>query len=393
MKYIYKLLPDSFYIQPKHLSVYRIVYCSAIMLFVGLPSFYWLGNSIDYLFNPPSISLANLFDGFPGGLFFSALTLINLVAFFFMFWGMYCKGASVVYVVSSVIGHNFIYSFGKIEHGMLLLLTPLLLAFAGWGDYYSFDAYRRSKPTQPVRKQRHETVSLLISLLAIAIGFSMFTAGLFKITGGWLSWSAEAVRGHMLNNYYALGRDKFLAGYLLQSDSHIFWKLMDYSTLVFEIGMLLSVIRRRLFDLFVVAAVIFHLFVYLTFNISFHANLIVFALFLDWSAIENKIKASTRASRIFIENKGRMLLVLFALSAITAVYWLIHLQDASFMKFPSVVTWLLRNTTNIAHPESSSTSIVLVLAAVLLLYSMLIFAGRWDKRNRSYRTVNGSAPV
>lgn len=147
----------------------------------------------------------------------------------------------------------------------------------------------------------------------------MLTARLFKITGGWLSWNAEAVRGHLYNNYYSLGRDKYLAGYLLQFDSHMLWKLMDYSTLVFEIGLIFSVIRRRIFDFFIVAAVVFHLFIYLTFNISFHANLIVYGLFLNWGAFESQIKASATATHIFIENRKRMLLVLLTLSAVTAV--------------------------------------------------------------------------
>src|SRR5690625_5725460 len=69
------------------------------------------------------------------------------------------------------------------------------MAFTNWGAAYSVDSCRQNSSDQTAE-------SWPLTLLALLIGFMMFTAGVPKILGGWLDPSTQAVQGHLFNQYF-----------------------------------------------------------------------------------------------------------------------------------------------------------------------------------------------
>jgi hypothetical protein len=384
MNYIYKLLPDSYYIHPKYLSMYRLAYCAITLIFIGLPAFTWLGDNLSYLYSPPRYSLAYFFSGFPGSSFFLTITLINLISFFGILWGVRTRIVSVTYTLSSIVGYSFWYSFGKIDHNLLWLIVPLFLAFAGWGDYYSIDARtRRAKNTE--KKVDEDFNSMIITLFAITIAFSMFTAGFQKLITGWAIWEAEAVKGHLFENYYALKRDKLLANFFLNMDFHLLWKSMDYSALILEVGFIISVIRRQLFGYFVAAAVIFHLLVFLMFNIVFISNLVAYLVFFDWESFSKQVKSNQFLNRL----RGNIAFVkslIFTSVALFVIAFIYQLSNYTAIRFPSLIEVAL-NFFNIPESYQISLSLLFIGSFVVLVYSAKLYLSKLNKNTTTKRFV------
>ncbi|WP_128546314.1 hypothetical protein [Larkinella soli] len=310
---------DSYFIRPVYLSAYRLLYGLIVVTFIGLPAFTWLGQGLTYFFAPPPYSLARLFSGFPGTGFFQVLTVLNLVFFFLMILGVWCRWTSVLFSVTSMLGHTFWYSFGKIDHLLLWIIAPIFLSVAGWGDYFTLPELFRKRRNEPVETAPGRA-SLAVCLFALTIAFSMATAGIQKVQGGWLNWQSEAARFWLVRNYFSHDRTEFFAGYFLSLDQHLFWKIMDFSTVIMEVGFLISTVHRRYFNYFVSAAVLFHFFVLLLFNIPFYSNLIVYALFIDWNALNrqigiDKLVVKTHLYRTFLSAIGAFCGILF-------LYWL-----------------------------------------------------------------------
>ncbi|EOR96131.1 hypothetical protein ADIARSV_0644 [Arcticibacter svalbardensis MN12-7] len=67
----------------------------------------------------------------------------------------------------------------------------MFLGFAGWGNYFNVYTLLGNKELNEQKPISTETISLIISLFALSIAFSMLTSGIAKVMGGWLSWSHE----------------------------------------------------------------------------------------------------------------------------------------------------------------------------------------------------------
>jgi len=162
---------------------------------------------------------------------------------------------------------------------------PMVMAFSNWGKAYSGDSFLYSKPDG-------DTVGngWPLTLLALILGFMMFTAGFPKILGGWLDLDTQAVFGRYFRQYFVHGRQDLLADYGMQVNNSFLWELLDYATIFFEIGFLAAVIHPRTTRLFISIAVIFHFSTMLLLNISFLPNFVVYAAFLNWTKIHHKVK-------------------------------------------------------------------------------------------------------
>ncbi|MEP6582918.1 MAG: hypothetical protein ABJA90_01575 [Ginsengibacter sp.] len=333
MKILDRISFSSYFISPKNLSVYRIIYCLLILTFSGLRSYAWIGNDFDYLFDPPKISIANIFNDFPGNNFFIVLTILNVILFFLMFCGLWTKYTSILFSLTCILGANFIYSFGKIDHNILVLITPLIGGLAGWGNYYSIDE-RRNRSKIELTPRNREYISFLIAVFALFIGFSFFSAGIVKVYKGWWHINVQAIKYHLYLNYYYLGRDKYLAGYFLRFNSVAFWKFLDYFIIFFELGFLVSVFNRKVFQYFLVSAVVFHFIVLLIYNINFSGNLLVYLLFIDWD------KLTTYLKRHFKLNSIKYFIIIYA--SFMLILWIIKfVSEPKLVELPSFMDFFL----------------------------------------------------
>lgn len=271
---------DSFQVTPEGLGLYRIGYALFTLLVVApghgaYTRFADIATFPDAFFLPPPGPMM-LAPDFPGPVFFHGVVLLLNLCLVALLLGYRTRLASVLTTVLFLIGFGFSYSFGKINHTMLFVLVPLVMAGSNWGAAYSVDALRRRGPAP-------EVASWPITLLALLLGFGMFTAGFTKLIGGWLDPSTHATQGHFIKQFFTRGRQDFLAPVFTEITHPVFWEILDWATVLFEMGFLVAILHPRTTRLFAALAVCFHNSTVLMLNISFAVNLPVYAAFLDWS--------------------------------------------------------------------------------------------------------------
>lgn len=281
---------DSFTVTPGGLGLYRIAFALYGLFFLApghtaYTQFTPIASFPSVFFTPPPGPFA-LFPGFPPAYALEGLHLALNVSLVALLFGYRTRLFSVLLFFLYLIGYGFLYSFGKINHNLLYILLPLVMAGSGWGQAYSFDAWAgRRRPVQ----------AWPLTMLALLLGFAMFTAGFAKLLGGWLDPDTHATLGHLIKQYFVNGRQDLLAPYLTGVEAPLLWESLDYATVLFEMGFLVAIIHPVSTRLFVVFAVFFHVGTMLVLNIAFTPHHILYAAFLDWPRIHRALRASLSA--------------------------------------------------------------------------------------------------
>ncbi|PEN08783.1 hypothetical protein CRI93_03225 [Longimonas halophila] len=277
---------DTFTASPEGLGLYRILYASFV-LFAFTPGhaelldFSFVGALPNAFFLPPPGPLM-LLPGPPPSWLLDALHLLLTGSLVALLVGYRTRWASWAVFGLLLTGYGFAFSVGKINHVMLFVLLPLVMSLTNWGAAYSMDAQAQRTP--------RAVQTWPLALLALLIGFAMFTAGFSKLIGGWLDPTTQATQGHFVKQFFARGRQDFLAPWLLQVDSVVFWELLDWGTVLFEMGFLVAVVRKQTMRLFLAAAIGFHLGTLLMLNIAFVFNYIVYAAFISWGPLAKRLQ-------------------------------------------------------------------------------------------------------
>jgi len=269
---------------PSSLALYRILYAACILA-VYLPRHLWIQSFPGSFFNPP-IGFTMFFSDFPPQGFFIALNCCSIIAAVCLLVGFRTRLVSVVLGVSLLAGNAWSYSFGKIDHDILIVVLPLLLQFSGWGDRYSVDV-PRTPATDPSAR------AWPLALLALLIGCAMMTAAYAKATTGWLDLRTHAVLGHLAHNVFVTGRLTWLTGPFLRLRSEAFWELQDWATILLEASFVVAVVNRHAFRIVCALACFFHLGIALTMGIPFWTNVLAYGAFCDWSALESRGAVAT----------------------------------------------------------------------------------------------------
>ena len=287
---------------PRSLSIYRIVFSLYVLTFVSF-NFSWIGYIPDIFFYPPYFSIANLFSGFPNPVFFKFIHFILVILFICLLFGYKTRTVSILASLLWIIAVSFNYSFGKIDHFILVFITPFLLSFSAWGNYYSIDSYSRIKT-----KKR----SYGLSILALCICFGFFTAGLPKLFG-WIDFDLETsgVRSWLNTTYYINNKQEYLSGYFIDLNNSLFWEIIDYTAVIFEVSFLAACFTtRRIFRSYLCLAVIFHFINLLMLNISFSSFIIIYAAFFDWHYYSEKINRYLRIKLDIKKNLSYCILII-----------------------------------------------------------------------------------
>ncbi len=277
---------DSFSVTPEGLGLYRIFTALLILSFM-LPStemYYFLPSLPNDFFNPPPGPMW-FFEGFPSEIIFFLLHAILILALICVLVGFKTTLTSISAGIVLLIIKGFFYSLGKINHDLLLAVVPIVMAFSGWGAAYSVDSWMKSD-----KEDTQEVHSWPFTLLALFIGFMMFTAGFAKLLGGWLNPDTHATLGHLFNQYFVKGRQDLLAEWALGFDYRFIWELLDYATVLFEVGFLFAILNPRSTRLFVSFAIVFHFSIMMILNISFLPNFPAYAAFLNWTLIDQELQ-------------------------------------------------------------------------------------------------------
>ena len=115
------------------------VFAGYLLFMVGVPSFTWIADAPQLIFNPPVISIANLLEARPPPrvLLRAQRRLASRAHPASVGAGIWTRVVSVLTGVLLLVGFNLSYSFGKLDHDVLLALTPLAMSISGWGNAYS----------------------------------------------------------------------------------------------------------------------------------------------------------------------------------------------------------------------------------------------------------------
>ena len=169
----------SYALRGADLAIFRILYSSYILVAV-LPVAIWLPHAPKAFFNPP-ISLAALFTSTPPP---SVLFVLNLLLSLFasmllVGWrtGVASAGTGLILLTLD----SWAYSLGKINHDILLVITPLVLGFSSWGRSLLRRRLHAAQPHLPGTGR-----SCSDRAASPARGVAMFTAGWAKAATGWL---------------------------------------------------------------------------------------------------------------------------------------------------------------------------------------------------------------
>jgi hypothetical protein len=254
------------------LPLYRMVYALLLMIF-AIPYTSAVAHMPPSFFAPP-VGPAMLFHSFPPLWFFWGLDYLIELAAVCLFFGYRTRTAALALVALLVLLDTFRYSVGKVDHEILLILTPLCLAFSGWGARHSADAHRiHSRPDSPAWP---------LALLWFMIALCMLSACISKAKSGWLDPHVEACRGQLLLNYVGAVRPALAGREMAAITSPLFWKFIDYSTVGIEGAFVLAMFRLPAIRLIAASAAIFHASIYFSMNIFFISNLIAYLSLLDF---------------------------------------------------------------------------------------------------------------
>jgi len=259
------------------LAIYRVLYASIVLL-SEVPVASWLPLAPKAFFFPP-LGPAAFFTGTPPASVLLGLNVLLVIFAAMLIVGWRTTLASMGTGLTLLILKAWAYSLGKIDHDIFLVVVPLLLAFSGWGRALSIDARRLPPPEDAPVAQ------LPLALLALVVGFAMFTAGWAKVTSGWLDPSVPATYGHLAKNFFFTGRETFAGRMALQVDSGWFWKAGDWAAVTLELGFLFAAVHRRSLCVWMALATLFHLGVLLLFDIPFPTNPLTYAAFVGYTAV------------------------------------------------------------------------------------------------------------
>ncbi|HJP84986.1 MAG TPA: DCC1-like thiol-disulfide oxidoreductase family protein [Gemmatimonadaceae bacterium] len=254
------------------------IFFAAFFLITGIPTFSWVSRNPPGFFDPPTLSAVTFLPTFPPAWAMQALDVFICVLLVFVLVGFKTKASSVLLTLTWLLGNSFRYSFGLIDHTILTVIAPLVMAFSGWGAAYSIDS--------KMRKATGEIEAWPLSLLALLVGFGFFSAGFPKLFV-WADFnlSTQGARSWLVTGWYRLGRNRLLAPLFLSINNPYFWEMMDLTAVTFETTFIFSLVKRGLFRTYLFIAVMFHLANLLMLNIGFITILPVYVIFAPWERI------------------------------------------------------------------------------------------------------------
>ena len=261
------------------LGIFRIIFATASLIF--LPNYVWLSH-FDAAFYQPAPGPFVLFSSFPPRLALSTLDIVIALALGLLLVGYKTRLMSVVVCAALLTGDGFAYSFGKIDHSILFVLTPLFLGLAGWGDRLSIDARQHPARAPSVNHWA-------MRAFAVAIGVAFATAAVQKLLGGWLTPSSQATYSYVVQRVER-GRSEWLASSASGVKFPLAWELLDWSTVALEGGLLVLAISWRSWRLGLAMAVLFHVGVLLTLNIDFWMNIFAYGAFVRWGSTTGAVR-------------------------------------------------------------------------------------------------------
>ncbi len=315
-------------------GIFRIVYVLYCFFISGIPNFSRASYNPDFMYNP-SVGLGSLIRSIPSYGFLESLEIILWILHLNLLFGYKTKWVCLGITFFMIIGRTFIYAFGFIDHYIVADVFPAIMAFSGWGLAYSIDG-KNSKADD-------EKNNWPMAMIALTLGFAMFTTGILKVIGGWLYLNTPAAYGHMLYHYLSY-HTMLLAHSLLAMKWPWFWELADYVTVFLELGLIFTIGHRKWFLQALFLFLLFHLFNILFLNIAFLIHYIIYLAYLPWDKYHNSDSRFYRWCHLITTKRN-----LFVTICLVLLYKLFYFNPVfSSSKTTSIVAIFPGNDTYIA---------------------------------------------
>lgn len=252
---------------PQDLAAFRIIYSVVAALYFWHRPLWTAELPSD--FYDPRIGIGLLFPSPPSAAMLYAANWALLAVLGLLLVGWKTPIASIAATALMMLNNSFVYSWGKIDHDIMLVLTPAMLAFSGWGSAWSLDAKRGELFQRP----------WCLAIMALALAIGMFTAGWPKLQGGWLDTETQAVYATTLSYHESHGRDVLLTQPMLDNMPWWAWEAKDWLTVLAELGLFLAIGSIRSMRWALVLFTLFHLGILLTLDIPYIGNVLVYGAF------------------------------------------------------------------------------------------------------------------
>lgn len=132
LRWIFRRIRRSTYLDPSAQSGYRVLF-GLFTLIIYLPSFGWVGEVPDALFDPPPLSLLGVLKTYPTTALARTLDLLLVVAAVGLTLGVRARISALLLAFLFIVSSNLQFSFGKIDHHSLYPLALCCFAFSNWG--------------------------------------------------------------------------------------------------------------------------------------------------------------------------------------------------------------------------------------------------------------------
>jgi hypothetical protein len=289
------------------MALFRILF-GAYVLLVALPA--GLPSLPAAAYSPP-IGLHALFTTPPPHWVMVGLDGVALLCGSSLLVGLFTAASSLGLAVSCALLHSFCFADGTVDQGLVVWIA-LVLAPSGWGDAFSVDHYRGRRGSGPATPGRSWT----LAILAMVIGFALFTAGVTKIRGGWLRTDSDATRFHLFRSAL-YGRHTSVAALASKYLPSWGWTLGNWFTVAWQTGFMAAVPKKEWCRLACALGACFHLAVWLLFAVRVTDHDIAYGAFVSWALVWPAATQQLRAlqSRLAPTPGYALCAVPFALSA------------------------------------------------------------------------------
>jgi hypothetical protein len=245
---------------------------------------------------------------------FSRDAVFNPTTFTVLYWGTFAVGllalaglftrvSLLLFATGTWIFVAHLFSYGDRHHTeALFAIFLMLLALAPSGERLSVDAVIRRWRTGKPGVETSELAIWPLKLTLVLLGFSYLSAGMAKMAHSGLRWmNGYTLQGHTLGD--ALSRGHPVGVWLAQQ--HTLAVVLSVFTIIFELFFWTSlVVPRRWLPLYLLAALMFQVGLYVSGGYDFFQHMVLLVLLLiflvpDWW--ERLVHATERGRRAPLE--------------------------------------------------------------------------------------------
>jgi hypothetical protein len=221
---------------------------------------------------------------------FSRDAVFNPSAFTVLYWatfavgllalaGLFTRVSLFLFATGTWIFVAHLFSYGDRHHTeALFAIFLMLLAFAPSGERLSLDALIRRRRTGKTGAEVSDLAIWPLKLTLVLLGFSYLTAGTAKMFHSGLRWmNGYTLQGHTLGD--ALSRGHPVGVWLAQQ--HTLSVLLSIFTIIFELFFwTVLVVPRRWVPLYLLAALMFMVGLYVSGGYDFFQHMVLLVLLL-----------------------------------------------------------------------------------------------------------------